>query len=291
MTVFTKLYLVYMIIYLFMQTHFYCKLLKPKTFLRHPFWQCYFLAVIFTLPSILLKDTNKAFATIYINVCSLLFSLVLFQNPVPKRVSCFIAWFITSTVGESLAGFSYTLIYHLTGIELLPLNLSGSDDILPIAASLVIDFLFIFAAYMGSLYLLSSRFNYISSLLLLELSSPIIISQMVLSVLYASGSKKQYYILAAVTILAYIASFFPLQKGMRQLKKQERIRLSNESLKSYAQKQADQFKNLESEYSNLRKWNHDMSNHLISLSYLFTQKHYKEAKEYADTLLQKTKTE
>lgn len=288
MNVLTKLYLLYMIFYLALQTSFFCKLLKPRTFLRHPFVQCYVLLVLFMLPAILLKDTHKTLSTCYTNICIVFFSLAFFDNPISKRLDCYAAWFITCVIGESLAGFSYTAIYRLTGVELLPINLTGSDNPLQIAASLILDLFFIFLMYKSAVILFASRFNYIGTLLLLELSIPVITSQMVLSILYASRSKTQYIILAAAMILVYIIALSPLQKGLKQLKKQEQIRLNNEAYKLYAKEEAARFKNLEKEFKDLRKWNHDISNHLLSLSYLFNQKRYEEAKKYADTLLQKT---
>ena len=290
MSVFTKLYLLYTVVFLLMQVRFYIKLLKPRKFLRRPFLQCYVLLLVLILPAVLLKDTHKTLSTCYMNICILSFSLAFFENPISKRLDCFAAWFITCTIGESLAGFSYSAVYRLTGVELLPLNLTGSDNALRIAASLILDLFFIFLMYKGAMALFTSRFNYIGTLLLLELSLPIIASQMVLSILYASRSKTQYYILAAAMILLYIIALLPLHKGLKRLKKQEQIRLNNEAYKIYAQEEAAQFKNLEEEYKDLRKWNHDISNHLISLSYLFNQKRYEEAKKYADTLLQKTQT-
>lgn len=287
MSIFTKLYFVYTIIFNVMQVSFYCKILKPRAFLRRP-WQCYALQVILLLPAILLKDTYKAFATCYMSACVLFFTLAFFQNSLSKRLSCFAAWYLTTTAGESLSGFIYSVIYQFTGIELLPLSLTNSDDALLILVSIAIGLFFIFVAYKGAMALLVGRFSYISPLLLLELSLPIILSQMVLSVLYASKTKTQYFFLAVITILLYAGSFLLLQRGMHNLKKQEQTRLKNESYKIYAREQTAQYQSLEKEYRDLRKWNHDTSNHLISLSYLFSQKRYEEAKKYADTLLQKS---
>lgn len=41
---------------------------------------------------------------------------------------------------------------------------------------------------------------------------------------------------------------------------------------------------MEEEYQKLRKWNHDIENHLLSLSYLLDMKKYKDALAYCKKL-------
>ena len=42
---------------------------------------------------------------------------------------------------------------------------------------------------------------------------------------------------------------------------------------------------MEKEYHSVRKWNHDMENHLFSLNYLIDTKKYDEADKYLESLL------
>ena len=37
---------------------------------------------------------------------------------------------------------------------------------------------------------------------------------------------------------------------------------------------------METEYQNLRKWNHDIENHLLSMNYLMQSEKYEEADRY-----------
>ena len=43
-------------------------------------------------------------------------------------------------------------------------------------------------------------------------------------------------------------------------------------------------KELEKECMELRKWNHDIENHLLSLSYLMDMKQYQTAQEYSQAV-------
>ena len=52
-------------------------------------------------------------------------------------------------------------------------------------------------------------------------------------------------------------------------------------------KASDGFRRLNAEYQNIRKWNHDLSNHLLSLALLLDQEQFVEADAYIQTLLSK----
>ena len=54
---------------------------------------------------------------------------------------------------------------------------------------------------------------------------------------------------------------------------------------SFLQKQLEYTKDMEQEYRSVRKWNHDMENHLFSLNYLIRAKKYHEADAYLKTIL------
>ena len=41
---------------------------------------------------------------------------------------------------------------------------------------------------------------------------------------------------------------------------------------------------LELEYQDLRKWNHDIENHLLSMNYLMKPEKYNEARQYLDSI-------
>jgi hypothetical protein len=54
---------------------------------------------------------------------------------------------------------------------------------------------------------------------------------------------------------------------------------------SFLQKQLEYTTEMEQEYRSVRKWNHDMENHLFSLNYLIRAKKYHEADAYLETIL------
>ena len=54
---------------------------------------------------------------------------------------------------------------------------------------------------------------------------------------------------------------------------------------SFLQKQLEYTTEMEQEYQSVRKWNHDMENHLFSLNYLIRTQKYLEADVYLETIL------
>ena len=53
----------------------------------------------------------------------------------------------------------------------------------------------------------------------------------------------------------------------------------------FTRKQMEFSQKMEKEYHSVRKWNHDMENHLFSLNYLIDTKKYDEADKYLESLL------
>ena len=50
-------------------------------------------------------------------------------------------------------------------------------------------------------------------------------------------------------------------------------------------KQMNDSVKLSNEYSRMRKWNHDIENHMMSVRYLMESQKYEEAKQYTDSVL------
>lgn len=48
--------------------------------------------------------------------------------------------------------------------------------------------------------------------------------------------------------------------------------------------QLELMNSLELEYQDLRKWNHDIENHLLSMNYLMKTEKYNEARQYLDSI-------
>lgn len=72
--------------------------------------------------------------------------------------------------------------------------------------------------------------------------------------------------------------------GIRNLYIQEKNRILREKQVSLKKEQLELMNSLELEYQDLRKWNHDIENHLLSMNYLMKTEKYNEARQYLDSI-------
>ena len=73
--------------------------------------------------------------------------------------------------------------------------------------------------------------------------------------------------------------------GIKNLRFQERKRILRERQIELLKEQLDFFEDLTIEYQNLRKWNHDIENHLLSMNYLIKAGKYEETEKYLHNIM------
>ena len=84
-----------------------------------------------------------------------------------------------------------------------------------------------------------------------------------------------------LVILALSVPVIPVfLRGIRNIQIQEKNRILREKQIELLKEQLEFFNDKEIEYQNLRKWNHDIENHLLSMNYLMQNGKYKEAERY-----------
>lgn len=78
-------------------------------------------------------------------------------------------------------------------------------------------------------------------------------------------------------------------RGLHNIRIQEQKRIFHEKQITFLKEQLLFFDDIETEYQNLRKWNHDVENHMLSLNYLMKAGRYEEADKYLHNILPKSK--
>ena len=74
-------------------------------------------------------------------------------------------------------------------------------------------------------------------------------------------------------------------RGLHNIRIQEQERIFHEKQILLLKEQLTSFDDIETEYQNLRKWNHDIENHMLSLNYLMKAGKYEEADKYLHNIL------
>lgn len=93
-------------------------------------------------------------------------------------------------------------------------------------------------------------------------------------------SNLQFYISAIVYWSICIICFFFVTSGTLEILKQEKERLKEDNQKKLIIEQLSYSMEIENIYHIIRKWNHDYSSHLLSISYLLSQDKFEDAEKY-----------
>lgn len=95
-----------------------------------------------------------------------------------------------------------------------------------------------------------------------------------------------YFLIVCGMIIPVIPVFI---RGLHNIRIQEQKRIFHEKQITFLKEQLLFFDAIETEYQNLRKWNHDVENHMLSLNYLMKAGKYEEADKYLHNILPKSK--
>ena len=82
-----------------------------------------------------------------------------------------------------------------------------------------------------------------------------------------------------------ISSYLLFLRAVRSLDQQHREYLQKKMEIELIKKQMNDSVQLSNEYASLRKWNHDIENHIMSVMYLMDMKKYEEAGTYISSVL------
>mgnify|MGYP000514963679 FL=1 len=127
--------------------------------------------------------------------------------------------------------------------------------------------------------------DYLKILTFLQLLLPLI-APVFLNVIISLQEK-------GVTVLALsiiywiicIGSYLLFLRAVRSLVQQHREYLQKKMEIELMKKQMNDSVQLSNEYASLRKWNHDIENHIMSVMYLMDMKKYEEAETYTASVL------
>lgn len=139
--------------------------------------------------------------------------------------------------------------------------------------------------YKNALTLLRECINYLKLPLLFLITFPVFLP------LIATEFPRYYefrndFIPVLLYIICCCISFLLLMYGLDLLKKEQANFNRNLNKMELLKSQMEVSEEMKQEYVKIRKWNHDIENHLLSLSYLTDMKKTDEAERYCISVLQ-----
>ena len=134
-------------------------------------------------------------------------------------------------------------------------------------------------------HILQQCFSYLKTVTFFELLSPVILPALANNLLALPCSLfLRIFFCILYWVLCILGSFL-FYRAICTLRLQHEKHIWHQQEALLLKKQLNSSKTLSAEYASLRKWNHDIENHLFSLSYLINAKNYSEADKYLESVL------
>lgn len=179
----------------------------------------------------------------------------------------------------SFFSFAQRLLYHRLSSMIGATSVQTSTDLIIISIIFLIignPMCKIIADFTGAV----SKFS--SIVPIVQIIFPYYWFCIVLSMIYAFNVPFGSFLFLFAAITVPVVPIFI--SGIRNLYIQEKNRILREKQVSLKKEQLELMNSLELEYQDLRKWNHDIENHLLSMNYLMKTKKYNEARQYLDSI-------
>lgn len=208
----------------------------------------------------------------------------LFFRSSEKKISTFLILICILAVSENIAAtFAlpiYTLIHHEESFRYNLLYTSGEMLFL-----IIIDF-FVALLFIKKLVPLIRNYSHsIQLTTIAELLFPVQASSFLVGILlYRKNSPWLKWLIILYWFLNLLCCLIIARAFHNISLREKRHELLVQQM-SFLQKQLEYTTEMEQEYQSVRKWNHDMENHLFSLNYLIRTQKYLEADVYLETIL------
>ena len=219
-----------------------------------------------------------------IQLTVLLLTILYFSDPLKKKISTFLILICILAVSENIAAtFAlpiYTLIHHEESFRYNLLYTSGEMLFL-----IIIDF-FVALLFIKKLVPLIRNYSHsIQLTTIAELLFPVQASSFLVGILlYRKNSPWLKWLIILYWFLNLLCCLIIARAFHNISLREKRHELLVQQM-SFLQKQLEYTTEMEQEYQSVRKWNHDMENHLFSLNYLIRTQKYLEADVYLETIL------
>ncbi|WP_373219847.1 hypothetical protein [Ruminococcus sp. 5_1_39BFAA] len=224
--------------------------------------------------------------TTAIQVGMLLIAVLLFQGSLRIRITCYAVFMLTLAVIEinssNIFLFIKQLISHKPHIDTAINTVNSvSDAFLVTVLNIFTGFIF----YYKATPLLKHFFLSIKTSTFIQLILPLYLPFVIQIIFYQRHFG--VWINALIYFLPLLASCILFNKGIQKVRFEEEQRAIKEHRIQLVKEQLDFSMKMEKEYQRIRKWNHDIENHLTALCYLMDMKKSEEAAVYSKKLLSK----
>lgn len=213
-------------------------------------------------------------------------NMLFLEGTKGMRFSLTIIFYVFALLSESFTGMIVgilSLIFPKWNLISLYVGRNGSDFTIIITAGIDIIIFFLACRFMEKA--LGKYMHLINTRLILLLGLPVVIIIFIINILCVMPTITSCIIAFAISISVFaIVHWKVFRKGTQLLQEQERIHLKEKQHLTILKQEIEYYHHMDEEYKKLRKWNHDIKNHLLILSHLSEESEYKKVIEYIETM-------
>ena len=265
--------------------YFFSSLLMPRKFLSHPMLTV-FLILMVSVPTVMhLKTHNVTVGTVSTQLLFLGIVFIFYCGSVSRKLACYFIYAISLTLVEIIACNILILIRPLWAGTPISFNeIYFVTDIPDILCVSLADICIGILCFQKEATLLKRCFSYIHLKTFLQLLYPVYLPIIAQQVIINLTEYQIFPALAAAYWILCLISYPVFRKGIQVIQAQEEAAVSRQHQLQLMKEQLSLSREMEKEYQALRKWNHDVENHLLSLSYLMDMKKYEHTASYCRSI-------
>lgn len=265
---------------------FFSGILTPsRKFLSHNRVRIFLCFMIFSAFAVVVKYFYQSFGSWVLQLVLLLWVILLFTDSLKRKLSAFLIYISIMIISESISGSFILSLYALIHGEAaynIYHTLSTTWEILLMT---VLTFCIALLIISKVVPLLKKYSHSIHLTTLAELVFPAQVSSLITGlILYKEDSPWYGWLIFLYWLIEFLCYLIVLRAFRNIYSREKNHKLLLQQME-FTRKQMEFSQKMEKEYHSVRKWNHDMENHLFSLNYLIDTKKYDEADKYLESLL------
>lgn len=251
----------------------------------------FFLLILFTLPMslcfLMKRSTLSGEFTILIQLLILGCVFIGFHASFLQKLAVYFIFVLLETCAEIVASSVFLQIHNLLFPTVMYTPSTLRFQCSPVEFLIIQFFNMALGLFLLEkvAHILQQCFSYLKTVTFFELLSPVILPALANNLLALPCSLfLRIFFCILYWVLCILGSFL-FYRAIYTLRLQHEKHIYHQQEALLLKKQLNASKTLSAEYASLRKWNHDIENHLFSLSYLINAKNYSEADKYLESVL------
>lgn len=265
--------------------YFCCRILPYRQRISLPLFLCLtlFEALLFWLK----RELHYNEMTILFQITAFLVIIFLVQASFIKKLAVYFIFQLLTICPEILCTSVFIELHNL----FVPTNIYTPHNLISScspAEYLIIELsnilLGLFLLWKVS-EILRQCIDYLKIITCLQLLLPLVAPVLLNTIITIQKKPETVLALSIIYWFVCISSYLLFLRAVRSLAQQHRKYIQKKAEIELMKKQINDSVQLSNEYASLRKWNHDIENHIMSVMYLMDMKKYEEAGTYISSVL------